>query len=339
MKKIKRNNNINFLSILTILIVVVQLFIIYFVKYKIQNLSFENFRLGYIGNLLNFIFSIILVLGLIVNIFLTSGISNKAILSYIFFMTFFLFAGIINSFIKFPMPKIYMFEHQFRDVLTGFLFSSYQFVNIIFLSALWLNITGKRGLLFLHASVNSVIIIFLFFVFAFIYVNQSKTISKLNNSQGKVAVVLGAAVWSNNIPSPMLASRAEKAYELYKQGYVSKIQVTGGNAPGELSEAEVALLYLKQRGVNTNDIWLEKKTENTAEQVRYVKEELINKKKLRNIVFVSNQYHLTRIFEICSFYNIEAGIEPSYLNLSFNSNVYYKIRESIALLVFWFFAL
>jgi uncharacterized SAM-binding protein YcdF (DUF218 family) len=137
----------------------------------------------------------------------------------------------------------------------------------------------------------------------------------------------------------MLASRTEKAYELYKQGYVKKIQVTGGNAPGELSEAEVSSLYLKQRGVSMNDIWIEKKTTNTAEQVRYVKEEIINKKKISNIIFVSNSYHLTRINEICSFYNIKAGIEPSGLNLSFDSNLYYKVRESIALLVFWFFAL
>jgi vancomycin permeability regulator SanA len=339
MKKIKKNNHINFLSIVAIVIVVIQLLIIFFVKYKIQNLPLVNFRFGYIGNLLNLIFSIILILGLVVNIFLTSRISNKAIFSYIFIMTFFLLAGIINSFVKFPLPKVYMFDHQFRDVLTGFLFSSYQFVNFLFLSVLWLNITGKEGLLFLNASVDSIIIILLFFVFAFVYVNQNKTVSKLNISRDKVAVVLGAAVWSNNIPSPMLASRAEKAYELYKKGYVNKIQVTGGNAPGELSEAEVALLYLIQRGVDTNDIWLEKKTMNTAEQVRYVKEELINKKKLMNIIFVSNQYHLTRINEICSFYNIKAGIEPSNLNLSFNSNVYYKLRESIALLVFWFFAL
>lgn len=137
----------------------------------------------------------------------------------------------------------------------------------------------------------------------------------------------------------MLASRVEKAYQLYKQGYINKIQLTGGNAPGELSEAEVAWLYLKERGVNKNDIWLEKKTSNTAEQVRYVKEELINKKKLLNIVFVSNSYHLTRINEICNFYNIKAGIESSNLDLSFDKNVYYKVRESIALLVFWFFAL
>jgi uncharacterized SAM-binding protein YcdF (DUF218 family) len=137
----------------------------------------------------------------------------------------------------------------------------------------------------------------------------------------------------------MLASRVEKAYELYKQGYVNKIQVTGGNAPGELSEAEVSFLYLKRKGVNMNDVWLEKKTTNTAEQVRYVKEELINKKRLSDIIFVSNSYHVTRIYEICSFCNVKAGIQPSNLDLNFDSNIYYKVRESIALLVFWFFAL
>lgn len=339
MKKIKRNNNNNFLSILSALIIVAHLLIILFVKYKIQNLSLDNFRLGYIGNLLNLSFSILLILGLIINIFLKSRVSDRAILSYIVIMTIFLLAGIINSFVKFPMPKIYMFEHQFRDVLTGFLFSAYQFVSFTLLFTVWLNITGRKGLLFLNASMNAVILILLFLIIAFVYVNQSKTVGKLNKTSDNVAVVLGAAVWSNNVPSPMLASRTEKAYELYKQGYVKKIQVTGGNAPGELSEAEVSSLYLKQRGVSMNDIWIEKKTTNTAEQVRYVKEEIINKKKISNIIFVSNSYHLTRINEICSFYNIKAGIEPSGLNLSFDSNLYYKVRESIALLVFWFFAL
>ena len=339
MKKIKRNNNNNFLSIVSALIVLAHLLIIFFVKYKIQNLPLGNFRLGYIGNLLNLSFSILIILGLVVNIFLKSRVSDRAILSYIVIMTIFLLAGIINSFTKFPMPKIYMFEHQFRDVLTGFLFSAYQFVNFILLFVVWLNITGRKKLLFLNASLNAVIIIILFLIVAFVYVNQSKIVGKLNNTRDNVAVVLGAAVWSNNVPSPMLASRAEKAYELYKQGDVNKIQVTGGNAPGELSEAEVASMYLKERGVNMNDIWLEKKTTNTAEQVRYVKEELINKKRLSNIIFVSNSYHLARINEICTFYNIKADIEASSLNLSFDNNIYYKVRESIALLVFWFFAL
>jgi vancomycin permeability regulator SanA len=254
-------------------------------------------------------------------------------------MTIFLIAGIINAFIRFPLPKLYFIEHPFRDVLTGFLFSAYQFVNFAFLSIIWLDIIRGRELILLNASVNAIIIMILFLFFAFIYINQNKTINKFDNNQDNVAVVLGAAVWSNNIPSPSLVSRADKALELYRKGLVSKIQLTGGNAPGELSEAEVAYLYLKKKGVDTNDLWVEKKTSNTAEQVHFVKEELIAKRNLNHIVFVSNSYHLTRINEICTFYNINAGTEPSYMNLSFDSKIYYKLRESIALLVFWFFAL
>ena len=338
MKKIKRSQTY-LVSIIAILVAVAHLFIIYYVKYKIQNLPLGNFRWGYIGNVLNLIFSCILIISLIVNLSVKLRLSNAAILSYMVIMTLFLAAGIINSFVKIPIPKYYMFEHQFRDVLTGFFFSSYQFVIFLFISVIWLNIIGKKGLLFLNGSLNAVIIIFLFFVFAFIYVTSSRIINDKIADGDKVAVVLGAAVWSNNSPSPMLASRVEKAYELYKSGYVKKIQLTGGNAPGELSEAEVGFLYLKQRGVDTRDLWLEKKTSNTAEQVRYVKEELINKRKLANIVFVSNSYHITRIREICSFYNIKSGIEASNLDLSLDKNIYYKVRESIALLVFWFFAL
>jgi vancomycin permeability regulator SanA len=338
MKKIKRSQT-NSVSIIAILVAAAHLLIIYYVKYKIQNLPLGNFRWGYIGNVLNLIFSGILIISLIVNIFIKLRLSNTAILSYMVIMTLFLTAGIINSFVKFPIPKYYMFEHQFRDVLTGFFFSSYQFVIFLFISVIWLNIIGKNGLLFLNGSLNAVIIIFLFFVFAFIYVTSSRIIDDKIVDGEKVAVVLGAAVWSNNSPSPMLASRVEKAYELYKSGDVKKIQLTGGNAPGELSEAEVGFLYLKQRGVDARDVWLEKKTSNTAEQVRYVKEELINKRKLENIVFVSNAYHITRIREICSFYNIKPGIEASNLDLSLDKNIYYKVRESIALLVFWFFAL
>lgn len=178
-----------------------------------------------------------------------------------------------------------------------------------------------------------------FLIFAFIYITQNKNLTRADIYKDNVAIVLGAAVWTNNIPSPSLASRADKAYQLYKIGVVKKIQLTGGNAPGELSEAEVAYLYLKSKGVNTNDMWMEKKTANTAEQVRYVKEELIDKKHINNIVFISNSYHLTRINEICNFYKINAGIEASELDLGFDKNIYYKIRESVALLEFWFFAL
>ena len=58
----------------------------------------------------------------------------------------------------------------------------------------------------------------------------------LNKSKKNIAVVLGAAVWSGNIPSPTLSSRVDKALELLEQGFVGKIVFTGGKAPGELPE-------------------------------------------------------------------------------------------------------
>jgi len=264
----KGRNNSNLISLFGAGVVIIDLLVIYYIKYKIQGLSLGNFNLFYIGNILNLIFSVLLVLGLILNVFIKNRVSDKVIFICSIIMTLFLIAGIMNAFIKFPLPKIYMFEHYFRNILNGILFSLYQFVNFVFLSIIWLHIVGGRGLLFLNASVDATIIMLLFLVFAFIYINQNKNLSKTEIRNDDVAVVLGAAVWTNNIPSPSLASRAEKAYELYKAGIVKKIQLTGGNAPGELSEAEVAFRYLKSRGVDTNDMWVEKKTSNTAEQVR-----------------------------------------------------------------------
>ena len=335
----KASNNSKFVNIAGAVIVLIDLLVVFYVKYKIQGLPLSDFNLHFIGNLLNLIFSVVLAFGLIINIFIKNRVSDKVIIVCSSIMTLFLIAGIMNEFIKFPLPKIYMVEHSFRDVLNGFLFSAYQFVNFMLLSIIWLHIMGGRGLLFLNATVDAAIIMLAFLIFAFIYINQDKNLNKPDIYSDNVAVVLGAAVWSNNVPSPSLASRAEKAYQLYRIGVVKKIQLTGGNAPGELSEAEVAYRYLKLKGVNASDMWVEKKTSNTAEQVRFVKEELIGKKHINNIIFISNSYHLTRINEICGFYKISAGIEGSELALSFDKAIYYKIRESIALLEFWFFAL
>ncbi|MFN3478156.1 MAG: FAD-dependent oxidoreductase, partial [bacterium] len=65
-------------------------------------------------------------------------------------------------------------------------------------------------------------------------------------------VVLGAAVWSDNKPSPILAARVDKAIDLMKNFNVEKVYFTGSNAPGELSEAEVALNYLKSKNISAD---------------------------------------------------------------------------------------
>lgn len=64
-----------------------------------------------------------------------------------------------------------------------------------------------------------------------------------------VAVILGAAVYDDE-PSPVYRERINHGITLYNEGYVDRIIVTGGAPEGsEVSEAEVAKLYLLEQGI------------------------------------------------------------------------------------------
>jgi uncharacterized SAM-binding protein YcdF (DUF218 family) len=330
-------------SIIVILIVLIDLLSLYFLKYKGQGLSIKEFNLFYTGNLLNLITSLLLIVSIV---FYTksSKIVYRPTLLIIFalLMTFMLAFSEIYKSVGFPSPNFYIFDHPLKDVLKGFFFSVYQFLEFLFISILWVTLFGRKELLILRAFVNSVLMVIFLLVFEFFYLLSNKeNYFRFNadKQENYVGVVLGAAVWTNNQPSPSLASRAEKAAELYKLGVLSKIQLTGGHAPGELSEAEVAYHYLKNKNIDTSHIWIEKKTSSTIEQVRFIKRNIIKARNIHNILVISDAYHLMRVKQICDFYNMKVKIAASDRRYSFDSQLYHKIRESIALLVFWFFAI
>ena len=148
-----------------------------------------------------------------------------------------------------------------------------------------------------------------------------------------------AAVWSGNNPSPSLSARVDKAIELYNNGYTGKILLTGGNAPGELSESEVAFNYAKKMGMDTTKIFMEQATTSSSEQIKFIKSNLVTNKNINDIIIISDSYHLPRILEISKFYNIDLKVASSKLQYNFQNKLYNKFRESLALVVFWSFAL
>jgi uncharacterized SAM-binding protein YcdF (DUF218 family) len=324
-------------------VILLDLLFLYFIKYRNQGLPLSDFSLGYEGNLLNLFFTLLLIAGTIVY---SSGKKNvykpSLLIFYTALMTFALFFAEFYYRLKIPIPNYYFLEHPLREIIKGIFFSLYQFIELVFISVVWITFLGNKELLTLKAIVNSVVITALLLLAAFIYLGrggEKNTDKNYGRNSKFVGVVMGAAVWSDNQPSPSLAARSDKAIELYKKGILKKIQVTGGHAPGELSEAEVAYNYLKNRGVDSTNIWIEKKTASTSEQIRFIKNELMYKKNLRNIIIISDSYHLARIKEICSFYKIKTHLAASEMHLSFDKKFSYKFRESIALLVFWLFAL
>jgi vancomycin permeability regulator SanA len=344
----RKNNSSVSVSLTDLLLFIIPFFsllIVLFLKYRNQNLSLTEFKFFYIGNLLNiFVVLGLLLLTLILMLKRKSEYlkSRKKFLIFAIISLILLLVGWLFNELNLSTPKVHFYYQPFSKIIVGVLFLAFQFIQIFWLSMVWIIIFNIKNFVYLRSLVNSLLILSLIFFFAFIHtdaINSNRDSNIELNKKGDIAVVLGAAVWKNNKPSTTLSGRLNAVSELYKKGLINKIQLTGGNAPGELTEAEVAFLYLKKLNIPNDVILLEKKTSSTTEQISYIKNELINRKDYKKIIIVSDKYHFKRIMEICKFYNIEVELVASRVIFSFKDLMFYKLREGIALCIFWFFAL
>lgn len=333
--------SIKFVLIITLLILLNIVFLFY-LKYTSHHLSASEFSIKNIGNMIN----LILTLGSIVGLFglmLKKASTNSTFLWILIgLMYLFLFSILIINSMDIPSREYYLYSLSFTQVLIISAFGLFQFTQVFLMIMIWQNIFKIEKLIYLRAFVNTIFVLAGIFVFTIIFINTNLSYTKaseIKNSKNNVAVVLGAAVWSNNKPSPSLASRVDKAAELYNQGIVQKIQLTGGNAPGELSEAEVSLNYILKKNVKRKDILIEKSTTSTIEQVRFIKYKLLSEKQMNDVIIVSDIYHIHRVKEICKFYNLKAKVTSSKLNFKTDKIVFYQLKECMALLLFWLFAL
>lgn len=159
-----------------------------------------------------------------------------------------------------------------------------------------------------------------------------------SRAQYDAGVILGAAVWSGDKPSPVFRERIKRGYELLNEGVVEFLVLTGGNAPNELTEAEVGRQELLRLGVDPTSIALEEETSSTVEQVLFIRDEL-SKQKWESFVIISDQFHLKRALEICAFNDIEAvGIASDSPLGPYNLAIYH-LRESAALTLYWMYGL
>ncbi len=185
------------------------------------------------------------------------------------------------------------------------------------------------------ASAEFIVVAALFF--AGVYLNLSYSDSpELYSTKYDYAVVLGAAV-NGNKPFPILRMRIEKARELYSEKIVSKILLTGAAAPGEESEAEVSRKYLLRKGVPSAALEYEEKTTTTFEQIKFLKR--FSEGRKVSFVIVSDKFHLRRVRAMSDFLGLEAETASSGKNLRYEKKIYFTARDSLALLLFLFFAI
>lgn len=338
-----KNKSLTFGNAISIsFIIIANLFFLFYLKYSSHNLRFIDFSFELIGNLINIAFSFLIILGILILYFKKSSVPLSIIYLLTGLLNLFLLLVVLINFLNIPSQEYYLLSLSFIQVLIIISFSLFQLTQLFFMLNVWLKILKIEKLIYLRALVNSIFIAIGLLIFALIFINTKPIIRKgatLGCNKPSIAVVLGAAVWSDNKPSPSLAFRVDRAAELFKDGIVNKIQLTGGNAPGELSEAEVSLNHILKKGISRDNIWIEKNTTSTIEQVRFIKEELIKKKQFNSVVIISDIYHLQRVKVICNFYNVKAEVAASNLNLKTDKIIFYQLRECIALVLFWLFAL
>ncbi len=177
-------------------------------------------------------------------------------------------------------------------------------------------------------------------VFLFAY-NHNDDYKMLLESKKTIdaGTVLGAAVWGGNRPSPVLRERINKGYELYSYGIIKHIILTGGGAPGEMTEAEVSKNELLKKGVQGRDILIENKSNSTLEQISYLNKNLYKKNNWKDIVIISDNFHLLRTQQICKFFGINAYTVASDTPLSAESSFNFCVKESFAVILFWLFGI
>lgn len=113
-------------------------------------------------------------------------------------------------------------------------------------------------------------------------------------------LILGAGIW-NNSPSPMLEDRLLQGISLYQKGFASKIIMSGDHGRENYDEVNIMKEFAIERGVNSEDIFMDHAGFSTYESI-YRAKEIFGAKKM---IIVTQEYHLYRALYIAQQFDIE----------------------------------
>jgi vancomycin permeability regulator SanA len=338
----KKNKTYN-LYISLALLAFINLLSIYLFKYAYNSLTLFDLNLFKTGNFLNLLVTVLTIAGAFILYFKRSELRVSLfllIMLYLISIVMVLAADIV-AFFDVINSDAYVFGYPIGKLMMGAVLSGSVFLNLYVLVTIWILIVDSSYYTLLKSLIVTCVLVFIG-IGATLYLNITfNEKSGMNEAFEKIdlAVVLGAAVYSDNQPSPIFMQRIEKAHELLNDGKIEKILLTGSNAPGEITESESAFQYLSSLGVKSDRIILEKETTTTSEQIRYIKNRITGSTGNKGVIVISDEFHLKRVMEMCDFFDVNAyGVASGY-KLNWEKLLYYRVRDSIGLLLFWLFAI
>jgi vancomycin permeability regulator SanA len=323
---------------------IANLFLLYYVKYVSNQLSIADFDISKTGNIINLVLTVLLSFGCILilasKVHINTGhLKFLSLISAIYLIPL-LIIIFFNS-LQLEFIQDYLFGYPFKKIIPIIFYVVNQILFLFVLFMVWYIYFGHNTMSYFYSLLSVVGTIIFFLIVSLTYTSFVEEHDHQNdNEKFEYGIILGAAVWSGNRPSPIFTGRIDKGAKLFADKVIEKIQLTGGNAPGEVSEAKAAFTYLTEKyNITSNNILIEEVTSTTNEQIRFIKNKVANGKDEIDFLFISDEFHLQRISEMADFYNLNAKVVSSEYKLNFQKSLYYRFRDSIGLILFWFFAI
>ena len=139
------------------------------------------------------------------------------------------------------------------------------------------------------------------------------------------AIILGCRVYSDKTPSVMLKHRLDTGAELYFNGRVKKIIVSGNPTESFNNEPEAMKSYLVSLGVESEDILTDNGGLSTYDTMRRASEVF----DIESAVVVSQKYHLYRAMYIGKESGIKIFGASATLGV-YDNQFKYDLREYLA---------
>ena len=137
-------------------------------------------------------------------------------------------------------------------------------------------------------------------------------------------LILGAGIWGDK-PSPMLQDRLDEGIKLYNEGIAPKIIMSGDHGREEYDEVNIMKEYAIEKGVPSEDIFMDHAGFSTYESIYRAKEI----SDADNIVIVTQEYHLYRALYIADKLNINAyGVNSD--PRKYSGQTFRELREILA---------
>jgi len=128
-------------------------------------------------------------------------------------------------------------------------------------------------------------------------------------SKAEVAIILGAKVWPTGTPSNMLQDRLLTGIELYRQGKVGKLLLSGDHGRVSYDEVNAMRAFVLDRGVPPEDVFMDHAGFSTYDTMYRARDVF----QVRDALVVTQGFHLDRAVYTARALGLDATGVPADL--------------------------